>query len=634
MEMLELFRRDRRSYLGGALKVVNEDSKVVPWGPMLSTQSLVHDIYEEELATGRPVRLVILKARRHRISTWAQGMAHHMLMFRRNANITVVADSDPLTKTLFAMQETFDQNLPAWMRPMKRRAAGRNLEYDNPDGGYRATNPGLGSSLMVYCAAGRTQKVSAAGQGSGGIGRGSRVDFVHATEVAFWPRGGEIAVALANSIPESPDVAFLIESTANGMSGFFWETWQKAKLGEGGYRAIFLPWFLHQLYDASHLRGYPAYVPTESDEAMFEDMLALALAGMDSAAHNRSERLRMDEDERKLVAAHPDHITWSRLLWRRWCIRYKCDNEVRNFRQEFPSDDLEAFTATGTCRFDNAKIERVFLPKCHPPMQGTISAEGYNVLEEAHAKPSTLRFETRLIPGVPILNILEGPRPDASYCIGVDVSKGIGRDRAVVSVMDRARARHVAYIADEWLGPVELAEYALLVAWYYGKAWILPENNAEAALTCNKLYESGYPNVYMAHRTRKGLSGYNEVGLRTDGSSREMYVQTFADAIKRDLFSSASEELWREAVTFVDDGKKSQHLKGQHDDLLMATILCVAGNPLIPETARLVISPDEDRLRRQWGQRGGDEAMRAPAGSIYEELKAERDALRRRLILS
>ena len=48
---------------------------------------------------------------------------------------------------------------------------------------------------------------------------------------------------MAQAVPNTNGTAIFIESTANGVSGIFYDLWRGATEGKNGYVPVFIPWF-------------------------------------------------------------------------------------------------------------------------------------------------------------------------------------------------------------------------------------------------------------------------------------------------------------------------------------------------------------------------------------------------------
>ena len=102
------------------LKVVNEQSQLVHFGQLFPTQAKIQDKIDSDRAEGRPSRLIVLKSRRHRISTLVAANIFHACTFYENKRGYIVAHDVDTTDALFKMHKTFYDGLDDMVRPMKR----------------------------------------------------------------------------------------------------------------------------------------------------------------------------------------------------------------------------------------------------------------------------------------------------------------------------------------------------------------------------------------------------------------------------------------------------------------------------------------------------------------------------------
>ena len=172
-------------------------------------------------------------------------------------------------------------------------------------------------------------------------GRGRTIQNLHCSEVSRWGRKGDEALAsLRAAVVPGGDI--VLESTANGASGLFYQEWQRA--ADTGYKQHFFPWW----YD-------DAYVMEPGLNFEFTD------------------------EEKELVALHglkPEQIAWRRRQWA----------SLRGLAaQEFAEDSVSCFRASGECVFDLETIERALHGLGEPMEYAGESAAGDLVAAAAGA---------------------------------------------------------------------------------------------------------------------------------------------------------------------------------------------------------------------------------------------------------
>ena len=154
-------------------------------------------------------------------------------------------------------------------------------------------------------------------------GRGRTIQNLHCTEVSRWGNDAEEAlVSLRAALV--PQGEIVLESTANGAWGQFYQEWQQAD--ETGYVRHFFPWWFEESYVSD---VGPGFELTEDEKALAD-------------LHELSNR----------------QIAWRRSQWA----------AMRGLaKQEFAEDATTCFKATGECAFELDSIEEALL-KAVPPV--------------------------------------------------------------------------------------------------------------------------------------------------------------------------------------------------------------------------------------------------------------------------
>lgn len=534
------------------LKIRTKKGDVAPF-KLNASQRIVWDKIVYMKRRGIPVRLVILKARQQGISTLSEGIIFHDTATRRNRKSKIVAHDPDSTKAIFSMAKHFYENLPEGLAPMKRYDNARSLVFENPSEDDRRSNPGLGSSLEVSTA----NKTEA---------RGETVHNFHASEVAFWRDASKLMLAALNQIPDHDDTMVILESTANGVGGYFHDMYWKAKRGENDFQAIFLPWHVFPEYSRPLEPGF---------------------------------KLTQEEQEIK----NKLNLTDEQINWRRWCIANKCEGSVLKFQQEYPSTDREAFIVSGTPRFNMLNLSVYYDNMPKPKFVGEIVCEEDTakcVMEpELHASEKGR------------LKIYQWPNPKHSYVIGGDTAKGTEwSDNSVLQVLDKHTGDQVAV----WKGKMDPSKFAFLAArlgyFYAGGqdcAMIGVEVNKDG-ITTNKILQSEimYPRLYR-RRTVDHTREKNEfkLGFHTNERSREMILNKLGRWINEGEFNLVDEATIMECMTFAyDENGKAQAQEGSHDDCVIALAIAIHMydyNPMIVEKPKGLEKIRQDMQKKKQG---------------------------------
>ncbi|WP_458407784.1 hypothetical protein, partial [Anaerotignum sp.] len=296
---------DPKKYIESYLQIQTKENKIVPFR-LNSAQIRLYELIMKLQAEGKPVRIIILKSRQMGFSTLTEALIYYRTATRKNTNSFIITHVDDATTNLFNMFKLYQEKNP--MRPMQKNSNAKELLFENPTKNERdkKRQPGLKSKVRCATAGGK------------GVGRSFTLTNVHASEIAFWP--GEINktfAGLSQAVPATADSMIIIESTANGFN-FFKNMWDKAVAGENEYIPFFAAWFEMEEYR----RPYNGEMLTEEEEELKK------IFGLDN----------------------------EQIMWRRWCIRNNCDNDINMFHQEYPATPEEAFIATGSCVFDSKAI--------------------------------------------------------------------------------------------------------------------------------------------------------------------------------------------------------------------------------------------------------------------------------------
>lgn len=287
------------------LHILTKDLQVVKFQPNWAQRRYIAEI-ERQQSLGKPVRIIVLKARQLGISTATEAVMFSQAFLQERMRGLVVAHEIDGAQHLLGMHELFWEKY-AFKRLYKPKYESKNEKSWEP----------TKSHVKIATAKNAT------------AGRSQTIHFLHASEYAFWLNAKETMLALRQTIPTNPHTFIIIESTANGVGNSFYLEWQAAEAGDSDYVPLFFPWWLHPEYTASYIR------------------LPHASLG------------RLDPEERTLYSMG---VSEDRLAWRRWAIRNLTGNDINTFHQEYPSTAEEAFIASGTNVFPIGKLRAVYEP--------------------------------------------------------------------------------------------------------------------------------------------------------------------------------------------------------------------------------------------------------------------------------
>ena len=173
--------------------------------------------------------------------------------------------------------------------------------------------------------------------------------------------------------------------------------------------------------------------------------------------------------------------------------------------------------------------------------------------------------------------IWEKPKEGHRYILGCDVSRGDAEDFTSIVIIDFDERCQVA----EYLGKIP-PDLAADIVYKWGtmyKAYVVIDiTGGMGVATSRKLQELGYKDLYVEGTNTANKWKYNHNVDKTPGlafnNKRTQIVASFEEAL-RHKFIVRSKRLLNELYTFVYINGKPNHMKGKHDDLIMAMAMAL-----------------------------------------------------------
>ena len=190
-------------------------------------------------SSGRPIRMIMLKARQWGGSTLVQVyMAWIQLVRRRGWSSIICGHVKDASSNIQGFYSRLLRDYP------------EHLKSGNPKDW--TFTPYEKSRNISYIAA-RDCRVAVATALSPDGARSGNYAMAHLSEVAFWGDGDwsaaqKIVRSIAGSIVRKPDTLIVMESTANGKNNYFYHEWQRAVAGESDKVPVFVPWHEIEIY--------------------------------------------------------------------------------------------------------------------------------------------------------------------------------------------------------------------------------------------------------------------------------------------------------------------------------------------------------------------------------------------------
>jgi hypothetical protein len=534
-------------------KILTKDQRLVTPDPN-GYQLRILEVYEWCVANGTPCRILALKPRQKGSSTVSAALVyHHCRRFRSRA--VQIADRYKNSDNLFAMTCRYG-------------------EYD--DFPWPQQWEATATAAIMTCGAELWSRIERDTAENPRAGRSGTLQVLHVSEAAHFPNDGEkcadkTMLSLLNSLADVPESVAIVETTANGAAGWFYEHWLGATTLEemlagnlgNGWVKVFAPWFV---FEDSRI-AVPEFLN----------------AGLPTAGSGWTER-----EQRGATLYHWNAV---QIAWRRWTLAQKCAGREDLFDQEYPEDDKVAFLASGRPRFSMTGMTRL------RTMENTLQTR-FGFLRESDGHEGMV-FEPHASGWA---QIWEDPREGCRYLLWCDTATGREQtrdshdpDRHSILVLRQgfaeptgecgnamlvARVRPPCF--DDWH---VLEEKVIALCQYYGRCLIGVEVPMGLTLL-EGLRRAGMPLFKRRATGSGGVAGpatpLEKLGFQSNTATKPLVVGSLSRAIDGDppldIYDS---HVIDELGSFVvhDDGREAA-LPGKHDDDVMALAMAAHHLPL------------------------------------------------------
>lgn len=529
---------------------------------------------EELRLGGKPIRLILLKARQWGGSTTSQlYMAWLQLTQRTGLNSLIIAHQGAGSDEIKDMFDRMMRSYPVWA------LHGLGESYDEREDKL----VGVGKSGNIWRVPQRNCKIKiGTAQHPDGC-RGGDYSLVHLSEVGIWcatdgKKPEDIVRSACAGVMLRPYTMIVYESTANGTGNYFHKEYKAAKSGDSQFEAMFVSWF-----------DIPAYTLPIEDKAAFARRLVSRRLD-DNVDNDRSE------SGKYLWWLWGKGATLEAIHW--YVEERKKYNDHGQMAAEFPSDDVEAFVHSGSRVFDKYLVDRLYRTCVPPRYKGDVtgrSADGAGALEELH-------FSTD---GQGLLWVWEKPETDGGeedrvanrYLVVVDVGgRGSKADWSVVCVMDRLFMMDGGKpcIVAQWRGHTDIDllawKAAQIAAWYDNALLVIESNTVEthdpyrgvdggAALyilnQIGDVYRNMYTRAASDEQIRKGAPP-RVYGFHTNTKTKPELVHGLVRSVREDLWTERDRRCVDELMDYEQKPNGSYGaIVGSHDDMLMTRAIAL-----------------------------------------------------------
>lgn len=505
-----------KQYIEKYIKIRDKAGKIIDLKINQGQQKL-YDAIKEQHNQGKPIRIIVLKARQIGFSTLTESIIFKNTATKFNVNAGIITHKEEATTNLFNMSKRMYDNLPDNMKPSLKRSNAKELIFDNDQG------TGLKSKIKCMTA------------GSSGVGRSDTFNYLHISELAFWGNNAkETAIGLFQAVPNLPNTMIVIESTANGFE-YFKELWDMAVKGESDFIPVFVGW--NELTD--YQMPYTGF--------------------------------ELTEEEKELQRIY--NLSLEQLQWRRWCINNNCGGDEQQFKQEYPINPQEAFISSGNCVFDKEIVINRIQELSKPIRVGYFDYK-YDDTMPAGKKITDIRWindKNGYIELYELPNLYK-------YCIGGDTA-GDGSDWFTGHVLNAKTGKQVARLRHQMDEDLYVRQMYCL-GWYYANK-NLKTGVVTPALMCiesnfssfpnKELVRLGYSNMFVREKEDRYTGIMDKsYGFKTTSLTRPVIIAELVKIVRESVELINDKLTLEEMLTFVRNEKgRPEAQQGAHDDLVM-----------------------------------------------------------------
>ena len=538
---LEKVIGDFRLFCGKHLKIKDKKGKIVPF-ILNRAQEVVLLVIERLIQLGLPIRLIVLKARQKGISTLIEAFIFWRTSYHRNRKAAVIAHENDATNNQLSMCNRYYTNLHPDLQVPKKWDNSKIIKYDQIE------------SEVVFWSAEK-----------GDVGSSHTLQDVHITEYSKWRDPVTTSTALFQCIPDEPNTMVVIESTANGFGDEFHNRWKLAKLRMGG---AYIRSDIDIAKITAETRGYvPVFISWLIDNEYTLEFATLT-------ERNNFEN-SLDDAEKNLIlkGATLEHLKWRREIG----LPDKCGNSADKFKQEYPSDDIEAFITSGRPVFD-MNICNINYNKSTVPLKVGNLEPVYDYQNEKYIKQMrtdrTSYYD--LLPWLTGVNFVEnqfgywkvfseidfkvGER--YRFSSGSDVAEGLEQgDYSEIDVFDRSPMIYANKLDTcmKFHGHIDVDEFAVehhkLQIYLHGDIYFAIERNNMGISTIVSAYKLGLNQYYNENFSKGYGQGTDLLGSRTTQDSKKQIINDLTQWIREGLFEDKDAEFWDQTMTFVKDSQ-------------------------------------------------------------------------------
>ena len=369
--------------------------------------------------------------------------------------------------------------------------------------------------------------------------RGFTPTFLVMDEAAFIDNGSEVFGAALASLGTGGKISLI--STPNGLDPLYYRTYDGAKKKDNNFNIVEMKWY----QDVRYNRGL-YWVKGEDDKIICETLDRTKLRWEYNGQIFETDESTIDHYETMVLDG------WKPLS--PWYEEMAADmGDPKKIAQEL---DVSFIGSGGNVVED----EYISYHENNFVKDPEFSAE----LEKA-------------------MWIWKKPEVGHKYIMGVDVSRGDGKDSSTIVILDFDNLEQVAEFQYK-LPPDMLAEIVYKYGNMYNAYTIVDITGGMGVATVLKLLEMEYKHLhYDDPKSRKLSEKYAKTKYQEGdkvpgfnvGNTRLQLVSELEEHIRENKTIIRSQRMISELRTFVYKSGRPDHMEGYHDDIIMAYAMCI-----------------------------------------------------------
>lgn len=371
--------------------------------------------------------------------------------------------------------------------------------------------------------------------------RGFTPTFLVMDEAAFIDNGSDVFGAALASLGTGGKIALI--STPNGMDPLYYKTYDKSKTGDNNFNVVEMKWYQDVRYNRNlyWVRG--------------------------------------DDKEEQIQCKTLDR---TRLRWEYLDKVYETDESTIDYYEVMIKDGWKPLSPW----YEEMAADMGDPKKIAQELDVSFIGSGGNVVddefityhEENFVKDPEFSAELEKS-----MWIWKKPEVGHKYIMGVDVSRGDGKDSSTIVILDFDNLEQVAEFRYK-LPPDMLAEIVYKYGNMYNAYTIVDITGGMGVATVLKLLEMEYKHLhYDDPKSRKLSEKYAKTVYKEGdkvpgfnvGNTRLQLVSELEEHIRENKTIIRSRRMISELRTFVYRNGRPDHMDGYHDDVIMAYAMAI-----------------------------------------------------------